>query len=66
MSNAAKTFDILATILSVLIIMIVQQNYFPGPYPVNFKHFNKTILSKFKILIFYLRLNYLHFSSHQI
>jgi len=27
-SNAAKTFDILATILSILVIMIVQQNIF--------------------------------------
>jgi len=28
MSNAAKNFDILATGLSVLIILIVQQTYF--------------------------------------
>jgi len=35
MSNAAKNFDILATSLSVLyiIIMMVQQNYFSGLYP---------------------------------
>jgi len=36
MSNAAKNFDILATGLSVLhiIILIIQQNYFSDLYPV--------------------------------
>jgi len=34
MSNAVKNFDILATSLSVLhIILIVQQNYFSDLYP---------------------------------
>jgi len=33
MNNAAKNFDILATSLSVLIILIVQQNYFSDLYP---------------------------------
>jgi len=33
MSNTAKNFDILATSLSVLIILIVRQNYFSDLYP---------------------------------
>jgi len=33
MNNAAKNFDVLATSLSVLIILIVQQNYFSDLYP---------------------------------
>jgi len=33
MSNAAKKFDILATSFYI-IILIVQQNYFSGMYPV--------------------------------
>jgi len=33
MSNAAKSFDSLATSLSVIIILIVQQNYFSDLYP---------------------------------
>jgi len=32
MSNAAKNFDVLATSLSVLIILTVQQNYFSDLY----------------------------------
>jgi len=35
MSNASKSFDVLATSLSVLrIILIIQQNYFSDVYPV--------------------------------
>jgi len=33
MSNAAKNFEVPATSLSILIILIVQQNYFSDLYP---------------------------------
>jgi len=44
MSNASKNFHILAISLSVLIILIVQQNYFSDLYPAVFRFFSKTIL----------------------
>jgi len=40
LSNAAKNFEVLATSLSILIILIVQQNYFSGLYPATILDFS--------------------------